>query len=69
MRAVTTAFDRMASMSGMAVVGAFFPEIKGWLEAVFIGLLLLHARAVDLFALFGIAHQLHNPGRRKGAGR
>jgi hypothetical protein len=59
----------MASMSGMAVVGAFFPEIKGWLEAVFIGLLVLLAGAVGLFALFVIAQQFRNPGRREGSGR
>jgi len=56
-------------MSGMAVLGAFFPEIKGWLEAIFIGLLVLLAGAVGLFALFVIAQQFRNPGRREGSGR
>jgi hypothetical protein len=69
MRAVVTAFDRMVPMSGVALIGGFFPEIKGWLEAVFIGLLVLLAGAVGMFALFVIAQQFRNPGRREGSGR
>lgn len=56
-------------MRGAAFVGAFFPEIDGVLEAVFIGLLVLLAGAVGLFALFVIAQQFRNPGRRERSGR
>jgi hypothetical protein len=47
---------------------SFFPEIKGALEAVFIGLLVLLAGAVGLFALFVFAQQFRNPGRRDRSG-
>jgi hypothetical protein len=50
-----------------AAIASFFPDIKGWLEAVFVGLLVLLAGAVGLFALFVIAQQFRNPGRRKGS--
>jgi hypothetical protein len=51
-------------VSATALIAGFFPEIKGWLEAVFIGLLVLLAGAVGVFALFVIAQQFRNPGRR-----
>jgi hypothetical protein len=50
------------------LLGGLFPEIKGWLEAIFVGLLVLLAGAVGLFALFVIAQQFRNPGRRERRG-
>ena len=55
-------------MSAAVVVASFFPEVKGWLEAIFIGLLVALAGAVGLFALFVIAQQFRNPGRRDRSG-
>jgi hypothetical protein len=55
-------------VSAAAVVASFFPEVKGWLEAIFIGLLVVLAGAVGLFALFVIAQQFRNPGRRDRSG-
>lgn len=45
-----------------------FPVIHGWLEAIFIGLLVLLAGAVGVFALFVIAQQFRNPGRKERPG-
>ncbi len=45
-----------------------FPVIHGWLEAIFVGLLVLLAGAVGLFALFVIVQQFRNPGRRERPG-
>ena len=50
------------------VIAAFFPEIEGWLEAIFVGLLVILAGAVGVFALFVIAQQFRNPGRRRRSG-
>jgi hypothetical protein len=55
-------------VSAAVVVASFFPEVKGWLEAIFIGLLVVLAGAVGLFALFVIAQQFRNPGRRDRSG-
>ena len=55
-------------MSAAVLIASFFPDIKGWLEAIFIGLLVLLAGAVGLFALFVIAQQFRNPGRRDRSG-
>ena len=55
----------MALMDAAALLANLFPEIKGVLEAVFIGLLVLLAGAVGLFALFVFAQQFRNPGRRE----
>jgi hypothetical protein len=48
----------------METAAAFFPVIEGWLEAIFVGLLVVLAGAVGLFALFLIVNQFRNPGRR-----
>ena len=58
-------------MAGMdaALLANLLPEIKGVLEAVFIGLLVLLAGAVGVFALFVFAQQFRNPGRRDRSGR
>lgn len=48
-----------------ASIASFFPEIKGVLEAIFIGLLVLLAGAVGLFAMFVFAQQFRNPGRHR----
>lgn len=48
-----------------AVLASLFPEIKGLLEAIFVGLLVLLAGAVGVFALFVFAQQFRNPGRRE----
>jgi hypothetical protein len=50
------------------LVAAFFPEIHGWLEAIFVGLLVILAGAVGVFALFVIVQQFRNPGRRERSG-
>ena len=55
-------------MPADVLIASFFPEIKGWLEAIFIGLLVLMAGAVGLFSLFVIAQQFRNPGRRDRSG-
>lgn len=52
----------------VALLANLFPEIKGVLEAVFIGLLVLLAGAVGVFALFVFAQQFRNPGRRERPG-
>ena len=51
-----------------ALLANLLPEIKGVLEAVFIGLLVLLAGAVGVFALFVFAQQFRNPGRRERPG-
>ena len=55
-------------MPDPTVIAAFFPEIEGWLEAIFVGLLVILAGAVGVFALFVIAQQFRNPGRRRRSG-
>lgn len=55
-------------MLDTVLLGSLFPEIKGWLEAIFVGLLVLLAGVVGLFALFVIAQQFRNPGRRARRG-
>jgi hypothetical protein len=42
--------------------------MPGFLEKVFVGLLALLVVVVGLFALFLIANQFRNPGRRPGEG-
>lgn len=55
-------------MSVTALIASFFPDIKGVLEAVFIGLLVLLAGLVGVFALYVMGQQFRNPGRREGRG-
>ena len=55
-------------MPDATLLASFFPEIKGWLEAIFVGLLVILAAAVGVFAIFLIANQFRNPGRRPGEG-
>jgi hypothetical protein len=55
-------------MAHIPVIANILPEIKGLLEAVFIGLLVLLAGAVGVFALFVFAQQFRNPGRRERPG-
>jgi threonine/homoserine/homoserine lactone efflux protein len=45
------------------MLSVIVPEIHGWLQAIFFGLLMLLTGAVGLFALFVIAQQFRNPGR------
>ncbi|MGZ8630164.1 MAG: hypothetical protein ACXWZF_04260 [Actinomycetota bacterium] len=47
----------------MHLLAGFFPVIEGPLEAVFIGLLVLLAGAVGVFALYVFANLFRNPGR------
>jgi hypothetical protein len=47
------------------LLAGFFPVIKGPLEAVFIGLLVLLAGAVGVFSLYVLANQFRNPGRSR----
>ncbi|HEY7762430.1 MAG TPA: hypothetical protein VIC52_05395 [Actinomycetota bacterium] len=56
-------------MPAVPLLASFFPVIEGWLEAIFIGLLVLLAGAVGVFALFVITQQFRNPGRRGGESR
>jgi hypothetical protein len=56
----------MSRMAVIAVLASFFPDIEGWLEAIFIGLLVLLAGAVGVFAVFVMVQQFRNPGRRGG---
>ena len=44
------------------------PEVHGWLQAIFLGLLVLLTGAVGLFAMFVITQQFRNPGRRSRPG-
>lgn len=46
------------------MIAALLPEIDGLLPLVFIVLLLTLAGAVGVFALYVIAQQFRNPGRR-----
>jgi hypothetical protein len=55
-------------MVDAVLLGGLLPEIKGWLEAIFIGLLVLLAGVVGLFAFFVLAQQFRNPGRRERRG-
>jgi hypothetical protein len=59
----------MSPMPAVPLLASFFPVIEGWLEAIFIGLLVLLAGAVGVFALFVIVQQFRNPGRRGGESR
>jgi hypothetical protein len=54
----------MCLVSAAAALASFFPDIEGWLEGIFVGLLVLLAGVVGLFALFVIAQQFRNPGRK-----
>lgn len=51
-------------MPVVELAASFFPEIKGWLEGIFILLLVLLAGVVGLFTLFLLVNQFRNPGRR-----
>jgi hypothetical protein len=57
------------TIRSMHPLANFFPVIHGPLEAVFIGLLVLLAGAVGLFALYVFANQFRNPGRGGRGGR
>jgi hypothetical protein len=46
------------------VLAAFLPEIDGFLPLVFFVLIVSLTGLVGLFALFVIAQQFRNPGRR-----
>ena len=48
----------------MEVLAALLPEIDGFLPLVFFVLLVSLTGLVGLFALFVIAQQFRNPGRR-----
>jgi hypothetical protein len=48
--------------------GSFFPEIKGFLELFFVGLLALLTLIVGVFSLYLLRNQFRNPGRRPGTG-
>lgn len=48
----------------MDVVAALLPEIDGFLPLVFFVLLVSLTGIVGLFALYVIAQQFRNPGRR-----
>jgi hypothetical protein len=41
--------------------------IHGWLEVIFLGLLVLLVVLVGLFALYLIVNQFRNPARRQGS--
>ena len=48
----------------MDVLAALLPEIDGFLPLVFVVLLVSLTGIVGLFALYVIAQQFRNPGRR-----
>ncbi|HEY6566601.1 MAG TPA: hypothetical protein VI341_03700 [Actinomycetota bacterium] len=50
------------------VLASFWPEMPGFLEKFFVGLLALLVAAVGVFALYLIVNQFRNPGRRPGEG-
>jgi cytoskeletal protein RodZ len=45
------------------MLGVLVPAHIGWLEAIFLGLLLALVGLVGAFALFVIVQQFRNPGR------
>jgi hypothetical protein len=49
-------------------IASFWPEMPGFLEKFFVGLLVLLVAAVGLFALYLITNQFRNPGRKPGEG-
>lgn len=51
----------------MRALASFFPEIHGWLELIFIGLLAVLVVLVGAFAGFLIWNQFRNPARRPGS--
>jgi hypothetical protein len=48
----------------VAVLAALLPRIDGILPAIFLTALVLATGAVGVFALYVIAQQFRNPGRR-----
>jgi hypothetical protein len=51
----------------MTFVATLLPEVHGFLELFFLGLLALLVALVGIFALFLIVNQFRNPGRRQGS--
>jgi hypothetical protein len=47
----------------VAMLGVLVPQHLGWLEVIFLGLLLTLVALVGLFALYVIVQQFRNPGR------
>jgi hypothetical protein len=47
----------------MGVLGVIVPEVHGFLELFFLGLLGLLVVLVGIFAVFVMAQQFRNPGR------
>jgi cytoskeletal protein RodZ len=45
------------------MLGVLIPEHLGWLEAIFLSLLLTLVGLVGAFALYVIVQQFRNPGR------
>jgi len=45
------------------MLGVLVPQHLGWLEVIFLGLLLTLVALVGAFALYVIAQQFRNPGR------
>jgi hypothetical protein len=45
------------------MLGVLIPTHLGWLEIIFLGLLLTLVALVGVFALFVIVQQFRNPGR------
>lgn len=45
------------------MLGVLVPQHLGWLEVIFLGLLLTLVALVGLFALYVIVQQFRNPGR------
>ncbi|HEY5861278.1 MAG TPA: hypothetical protein VIX62_13430 [Actinomycetota bacterium] len=58
----------MSFIATSRLASSFWPEMPGFLEKFFVGLLALLVVAVGVFALFLIANQFRNPGRRPGEG-
>jgi hypothetical protein len=58
-----TKAERSSALYPVDMVGVLVPQHLGWLEAIFLGLLLTLVALVGAFALYVIVQQFRNPGR------
>jgi hypothetical protein len=55
--------ERSNGLYPVAMLGVLVPQHLGWLEVIFLGLLLTLVALVGAFALYVIVQQFRNPGR------
>jgi hypothetical protein len=55
--------ERSNDLYPVDMLGVLVPPHLGWLEIIFLGLLLTLVALVGLFALYVIVQQFRNPGR------